>query len=67
MRVCDRRYPHLLRARVPRAISEAVEAAARAKYVTRSEYLRQALLKSLIADGACLAPIQSKPGTPMAP
>jgi Arc/MetJ-type ribon-helix-helix transcriptional regulator len=46
------RYPNLLRARAPRELVDAVDAAARAKYSSHSEYVRQAVLRSLQADGA---------------
>ena len=48
------RYPGLVRARIPRELNDAVNATARAKFMTTSEYLRQALLKSLKEDGAVL-------------
>jgi hypothetical protein len=48
------RYPTLLRARVPRELSDAVDATARSRFLTKSEYVRQALLKSLKDDGARL-------------
>ena len=46
------RYPGLVRTRMPRELNDAVNAMARAKFMTTSEYLRQALLKSLKDDGA---------------
>jgi hypothetical protein len=45
------RYPDLVRARIPRELSDAVNATARARFMTTSEYLRQSLLKSLKDDG----------------
>ena len=48
------RYPNLVRARVPRELSDAVDNTASARFLTKSEYVRQALLKSLKADGAFL-------------
>ncbi len=48
------RYPNLVRARVPRELSDAVNVTARSRFMTTSEYLRQALLKSLRDDGAVL-------------
>jgi Arc/MetJ-type ribon-helix-helix transcriptional regulator len=46
------RYPSILRARIPRELSDAVNATARARFLSKSEYVRQALLKSLQDDGA---------------
>ena len=43
-------------ARLPRELSDAIDATARARFLTKSEYVRQALLKSLKEDGAALAP-----------
>jgi len=48
------RYPSILRARLPRELSDAVDLTARARYLTKSEYVRQVLLKSLKDDGAVL-------------
>jgi hypothetical protein len=52
MQSCDSRYPDLLRARAPRELVSAVDAVARAKYSSHSEYVRQAVLRALQADGA---------------
>jgi hypothetical protein len=49
------RYPSLVRAGLPRELSDAVTLTARARFMTTSEYLRQALLKSLKDDGAVLS------------
>ena len=49
------RYASLVRARIPTELSDAVSATAKARFMTTSEYLRQALLKSLQADGASYA------------
>lgn len=46
----DVRYPETLRVRIPQEISDAVDAAARARFMSCSEYVRQALLKSLSGD-----------------
>ena len=48
------RYPSLVRARVPRELVDAVNVTARGRYMTTSEYLRQALIKSLRDDGALI-------------
>jgi Arc/MetJ-type ribon-helix-helix transcriptional regulator len=48
----DEIYPYLLQVRLPRELSDAVDAVGRARFVTKSEYVRQALLKSLKDDGA---------------
>jgi hypothetical protein len=53
------RYPSLVRARVPRELIVAVDATARAKFMSHWEYVRQSLLKSLKADGAVLLPHSS--------
>ena len=47
MKANDERYPNLLQARLPREVIDAVDEAARAHFVTRSQYLREALLKRL--------------------
>jgi hypothetical protein len=49
------RYPSILRTRVPRELSDAVDATARARFLSKSEYVQQALLKSLQDDGALTA------------
>jgi len=46
------RYPNILRARIPRELSDAVDATARARFLSKSEYVRQALLRSPQGDGA---------------
>ena len=48
------RYLNLVRARVPRELSDAIDKTSRARLLTKSEYVRQALLRSLKADGAVL-------------
>jgi hypothetical protein len=50
----EMRYASLVRARVPQELSDAVNATARSHFMTASEYIRQALLKSLLADGALI-------------
>jgi len=52
-------YPSLLRARIPRELNDAVDTTARARFLTKSEYIRQALLKSLKDDGAVVTPVAS--------
>jgi hypothetical protein len=48
----NERYPSLLQARLPREVIDAVDVAARANFVSRSQYVREALLRRLENDGA---------------
>jgi hypothetical protein len=41
------RYPNLVRARVPRELSDAVDNTASARFLTRSEYVRSAHCRCL--------------------
>ena len=45
------RFPEDLRVKAPRGARAAIAAAARIKSTTQAEYVRQALLRSLEADG----------------
>ena len=45
------RYTTSLRIRAPKALTEALERAAQASLTTESEYVRQAILARLKADG----------------
>ena len=48
------RFPEDLRVKAPRGARAAIAAGARIKNTTQSEYMRQALLRSLEADGVKL-------------
>jgi hypothetical protein len=48
------RFPESLRVRAPRGARVAIAAAAQFKNTSHSEYVRQALLRSLEADGVRL-------------
>jgi hypothetical protein len=45
------RFPQRLRLRVPQGLPEAVEAAARQRHTSPSEWARQAILRGLEAEG----------------
>jgi hypothetical protein len=45
------RFPSYLRIRAPEKLPDAVAAAADKKFTTASEYVRQAIIKELKADG----------------
>jgi hypothetical protein len=47
-------YPEKMRLRLPRGMPEALALAAGQHHTTPSEWVRQALLRSLEADGVCL-------------
>jgi hypothetical protein len=49
-----RRLPEALRLRVPRGLPAAVQTAARRHHTTGAEWVRQALLRSLQAEGLAL-------------
>jgi hypothetical protein len=48
------RFPEDLRVKAPRGVRAAIAAAAQLKHTSHSEYVRQALLRSLEADGVKL-------------
>jgi hypothetical protein len=48
------RFPEDLRVRAPRGAKAAIVAAAQLKHTSNAEYVRQALLRSLEADGVRL-------------
>ena len=48
------RFPERLRLRTPAGLHAAVEAAARQRHTSPSEWARQAILRSLEAEGLCL-------------
>lgn len=48
-------FPEDFRVKAPRGFNEAVRAAAQRQHMTRAEYARRALLRSLDADGVKLA------------
>jgi hypothetical protein len=48
------RFPEDLRAKAPRGAKAAIAAAAERRQISHSEYVRQALLRSLEADGVSL-------------
>jgi hypothetical protein len=48
------RFPEDLRVRAPRGAKAAIAAAAQLKHTSHAEYVRQALLRSLEADGVRL-------------
>jgi hypothetical protein len=50
----NRRYPQIVRARVPAGLPAAIEIAARVQLTSPAEYLRRALLAALEADGVRL-------------
>ncbi len=47
-------YPVMVKVRMPAEVAAAVEQGARDKFLTRSEYVRQAVLQTLKADGVDL-------------
>jgi hypothetical protein len=49
-------YPARLRLRTPKGLPAAIEMAARHRHTTPAEYARQALLRSIEADGVRLLP-----------
>jgi hypothetical protein len=53
------RYPRKLSLRVPRELPAAVEIAARANLTSPAEYLRQAVVRALKADGVSLREIDA--------
>ena len=50
------RFPQRMRLRVPQGLPAAVEAAARQRHTSASEWARQAILRGLEADGLHLEP-----------
>lgn len=51
MHTVEVRFPSILRLRVPRELSDALDATASAKLMKKSEYVRRSLLQSLKDDG----------------
>jgi hypothetical protein len=47
-------FPEDFRVKAPRGFNDAVRAAARRQHMTRAEYARRALLRSIKADGVTL-------------
>lgn len=47
-------FPEDFRVKAPRGFNDAVRAAARRQHMTRAEYARRALLRSIEADGVNL-------------
>jgi hypothetical protein len=47
-------FPEDFRVKAPRGFNEAVRVAARLQYMTRAEYARRALLRSIEVDGVHL-------------
>jgi hypothetical protein len=47
-------FPEDFRVKAPRGFNDAVRAAARQQHMTRAEYARRALLRSIEADGVRL-------------
>ena len=47
-------FPEDFRVKAPRGFNDAVRAAARQQHMTRAEYARRALLRSIDADGVRL-------------
>jgi hypothetical protein len=47
-------FPEDFRVKAPRGFNDAVRAAARQQHMTRAEYARRALLRSIEADGVKL-------------
>ena len=47
-------FPEEFRLKVPRGFNDAVRAAAQRQHMTRAEYARHALLRSIEADGVML-------------
>jgi hypothetical protein len=47
-------FPEDFRVKAPRGFNDAVRAAARLQHMTRAEYARRALLRSIEADGVYL-------------
>ena len=47
-------FPEDFRVKAPRGFNDAVRAAARRQHMTRAEYVRRALLRSIEADGVNL-------------
>ncbi len=47
-------FPESFRVKAPRGFNDAVRAAAQRQHMTRAEYARRALLRSLEADGVML-------------
>jgi hypothetical protein len=48
-------FPEDFRLKAPRGFNDAVRAAAQVQHMTRAEYARQALLRTLEADGVKLS------------
>ena len=48
------KFPDRLRLRAPRGLSNAIQIAAERHHTSASEWARQALLRSLEAEGLCL-------------
>lgn len=48
------RFPDRLRLRAPRGLCAAIEVAAERRHTSSAEWARQALLRSLEAEGVCL-------------
>ena len=49
-------FPDTLRLRAPRGLPAAIEVAAKQRHTTAAEWMRQALLRGLEADGLHLLP-----------
>jgi metal-responsive CopG/Arc/MetJ family transcriptional regulator len=45
--------------RMPEVLAEAIDTAARRKFMTRSELIRQAALEKLANEGVCLVPTKA--------
>jgi hypothetical protein len=52
-------YPDKLRLRVPRGLPDALRLAARQRHTTPAEWARQALLRSLEAEGVQLSTLET--------
>jgi hypothetical protein len=58
-------FPDSLRLRVPRGLTAAVQIAAKQRHTTPAEWARQALLRSLAAEGVHLRDTQAETHEPM--
>ena len=52
-------FPDSMRLRVPRGLPAAVQLAAKQRYTTPAEWMRQAILRSLEAEGVQLSDLQA--------
>lgn len=56
MKTNEERYPCLLQTRVPQEMIRAVDTTSRQHFLTRSQYVRSALIRALRDDGVFIEP-----------